>query len=83
MSLSRFDFDDLWRLRLDAFGGARGGSAGEGDAPAWELVDDGARGLLIALHRQLDVDRDGRVSEQDMSVALTPASKKADARQEL
>ena len=44
MSLSRFDFDDLWRLRLDAFGGACGGGAGEGDAPAWELVDDGARG---------------------------------------
>ena len=31
----------MWRLRLDAFGGACGGGAGEGDAPAWELVDEG------------------------------------------
>ena len=37
-----------------------------------ELVDDSARGRLIALYRQLDNDRNGRLDGADLHAALDP-----------
>ena len=42
------------------------------DEPEHELVDDSARGRLIALYRQLDNDRNGRLDGADLHAALDP-----------